>query len=128
MSLYFRSIVKSHKTGIILRTATSKADALTKELLLSAKDEKCEDRFRRAVKELEDFDTHWVQNLKEHRTISSIANDLVKHKKYNDFDFLINKMGISNCSIGMQTTTLKSYIERQIWKKAIPLFDVKYSF
>lgn len=105
------------------KNATIKSDMLTKELLLSAKGDKSENRFQNAVRNLEEFDAGWFQNLKEHRLVSSVANDLVKNKRYEDFDLLISKMNIDRCSLGLKTTSLKCYVERQLWDEAINLFE-----
>lgn len=70
----------------------------------------------------------WLRISNNHNLLSTIASKLLNERHFEDLDQLIGKIGLSKCSTGLQTTLLKSYLERQEWKEAQNLYTVRQSF
>ena len=66
----------------------------------------------------------WKNINKDRKLLPMIANNLSSMGRFEELDQLFDKVGIESCSLGMQTTLLRSYIERQNWESAIDLLKV----
>ena len=73
---------------------------------------------------MESNEPEWVKISKDHHLLSSIASNLLSESRFQDLDHLVDKIGLSKCSLGLQTTLLKSYLERKEWQKAQNLHSV----
>eukprot|EP00111_Clytia_hemisphaerica_P006022 TCONS_00017413-protein len=63
----------------------------------------------------------WKNITKDRKLLPMIANNLSSMGRFEELDQLFDKVGIDSCSLGMQTTLLRSYIERQNWESAFGL-------
>ena len=68
----------------------------------------------------------WLKISNNHNLLSTIASQLLKEEHFKDLDQLVGKVGLSKCSTGLQTTLLKSYLEREDWNKAQDLYSVGF--
>lgn len=84
------------------------------------------DKYSIKILNMESNEKEWIRVSNNYHLLSTIASKLLKEGNFKDLDKLVDKVGLSKCPTGLQTTLLKSYLERKDWEKAKKLYSVSF--